>query len=110
MDTLFSLMQDSRVKLTEEEGLTLSKRLLLLFHLSLLQENVCKDIERELKGKGIYRFLIKHNHEKIKRLIKANYEDFFKRFTGRQIDTFCNDADDLQKIINEWAGIKDDIL
>lgn len=29
---------------TEDEGFDLTKRLLLLYHLSVLQENICKDV------------------------------------------------------------------
>lgn len=46
---------------TEDEGFDLTKRLLLLYHLSVLQENICKDVERIFNKKGIYGFSIKHN-------------------------------------------------
>ena len=58
----------------------------------------------------MYGFSIKHNHERIKRMIRSNYDDFFNRFSDSQTDEFCADADDLQKIVNEWAGINDRIL
>ena len=43
-------------------------------------------------------------------MIHSNYDDFFKRFSDSQTDEFCADADDLQKIVNKWAGINDRIL
>ena len=58
----------------------------------------------------MYGFSIKHNHERIKKMIRSNYDDFFKRFSDSQTDEFCTDADDLQKIVNKWAGINDRIL
>ena len=36
-------------RLSEDEGILLSKRLLLLFLLSQMQEDVCRDVERTLK-------------------------------------------------------------
>ena len=110
MTTLFDVIKAKNPDFSDTDKIQLSKRLLLLFQLSVLQENVCKDIERELGGYGVYGFSIKHNHERIKRMIRSNYDDFFKRFSDSQTDEFCADADDLQKIVNEWAGINDRIL
>lgn len=47
MDSLHDLIAG---RLSEDEGVLLSKRLLLLFLLSQMQEDVCADIERSLKG------------------------------------------------------------
>lgn len=97
-------------RLSEDEGVLLSKRLLLLFLLSQIQEDVCADIERSLKGKSVYRFTIKHNHERIKNLIRSNYNDFYRNFSPQQTDMFCEDADGLTRIVNEYMGINDKIL
>lgn len=95
---------------TEDEGVLLSKRLLLLFLLSQMQEDVCRDVERTLKDKSAYRFTIKHNHERIKNLIRSNYNDFYRNFSPQQTDMFCEDADGLTRIVNEYMGINDKIL
>lgn len=97
-------------RLSEDEGVLLSKRLLLLFLLSQMQEDVCRDVERTLKDKSAYRFTIKHNHERIKNLIRNNYNDFYRNFSPQQTDMFCEDADGLTRIVNEYMGINDKIL
>lgn len=97
-------------RLSEDEGVLLSKRLLLLFLLSQMQEDVCRDVERTLKDKSAYRFTIKHNHEAIKRYVRNCYNDFMKDFSQRQTDYFCENADDLERVVNKWAGINDKIL
>ena len=95
---------------TEDEGLDLTKRLLLLYHLSVLQENICKDVERIFNKKGIYGFSIKHNHETVKRKVRTCYGDFMRDFSERQTDIFCDNADSLERVVNKWAGINDRIL
>ena len=71
---------------TEEEGLDLTKRLLLLYH------------------------SIKHNHEAVKRKVRTCYGDFMRDFSERQTDIFCDNADSLERVVNKWAGINDKIL
>lgn len=96
--------------LTEDDKFLLIKKVLLLYHLSTLQQNICTDIERMLRGKDEYRFIIKHNHEAIKRYVRNCYNDFMKDFSRRQTDYFCENADDLERVVNKWAGINDKIL
>lgn len=50
MTTLFDIIKAKNPDFSNTDKIQLSKRLLLLFQLSVLQENVCKDIERELGG------------------------------------------------------------
>ena len=50
MTTLFDIIKAKNPDFSDTDKVQLSKRLLLLFQLSVLQENVCKDIERELGG------------------------------------------------------------
>lgn len=33
-----------------------------------------------------------------------------KDFSQRQTDYFCENADNLEKVVNKWAGINDRIL
>lgn len=95
---------------TEDEKFLLIKKVLLLYHLSTLQQNICADIERMLMGKDKYRFVIKHNHEAIKRYVRNCYNDFMRDFSERQTDIFCDNADSLERVVNKWAGINDKIL
>lgn len=95
---------------TEDEKFLLIKKVLLLYHLSVLQENICKDVERIFNKKGIYGFTIKHNHEAVKRKVRTCCGDFMRDFSERQTDIFCDNADDLEKVVNKWAGINDKIL
>lgn len=110
METLHDVMVSKGVRFTPEEKRDLNNRLLLLAQLSTLQENVCSDVERIFKEHGFYRFDIKHNHKQIKRLVKTNFSQFFDTMSPEQLDMYCNDADDLQKLVNKWAGINDKIL
>ena len=48
MMTLFDIIKAKNPDFSDTDKIQLSRRLLLLFQLSVLQENVCKDIEREL--------------------------------------------------------------
>ena len=50
MTTLFDIIKAKNPDFSDTDKIQLSRRLLLLFQLSVLQENVCKDIERELGG------------------------------------------------------------
>ena len=46
----------------------------------------------------------------IKNLIRSNYNDFYRNFSPHQTDMFCEDADGLTRIVNEYMGINDKIL
>lgn len=102
--------EKQKLTFTEEETRDLNNRLLLMYQLSLLQENICADIGRIFRSKGALVFEIKHTHKMIKKLILDNHKSFLGNLSQEQMDVICEDADDLQKIVNEWAGINDRIL
>lgn len=102
--------EKQKLTFTEEETRDLNNRLLLMYQLSLLQENICADIGRIFRSKGALVFEIKHTHKMIKKLILDNHKSFLGNLSQEQMDVICDDADDLQKIVNEWAGINDRIL
>ena len=102
--------EKQKLTFTEEETRNLNNRLLLMYQLSLLQENICADIGRIFRSKGALVFEIKHTHKMIKKLILDNHKSFLGNLSQEQMDVICEDADDLQKIVNEWAGINDRIL
>ena len=102
--------EKQKLTFTEEETRDLNNRLLLMYQLSLLQENICADIGRIFRSKGALVFEIKHTHKMIKKLILDNHKSFLGNLSQEQMDVICDDADDLQKIVNKWAGINDKIL
>lgn len=102
--------EKQKLTFTEEETRDLNNRLLLMYQLSLLQENICADIGRIFRSKGALVFEIKHTHKMIKKLILDNHKSFLGSLSQEQMDVICDDADDLQKIVNKWAGINDRIL
>lgn len=102
--------EKQKLTFTEEETRDLNNRLLLMYQLSLLQENICADIGRIFRSKGALVFEIKHTHKMIKKLILDNHKSFLGNLSQEQMDVICDDADDLQKIVNKWAGINDRIL
>lgn len=103
-------VEKQKLTFTEEETRDLNNRLLLMYQLSLLQENICADIGRIFRSKGALVFEIKHTHKMIKKLILDNHKSFLGNLSQEQMDVICEDADDLQKIVNKWAGINDKIL
>ena len=103
-------VEKQKLTFTEEETRDLNNRLLLMYQLSLLQENICADIGRIFRSKGALVFEIKHTHKMIKKLILDNHKSFLGNLSQKQMDVICEDADDLQKIVNKWAGINDKIL
>lgn len=103
-------VEKQKLTFTEEETRDLNNRLLLMYQLSLLQENICADIGRIFRSKGALVFEIKHTHKMIKKLILDNHKSFLGNLSQEQMDVICDDADDLQKIVNKWAGINDKIL
>lgn len=103
-------VEKQKITFTEEETRDLNNRLLLMFQLSLLQENICDDIGRIFKSKDVLVFEIKHTHKMIKKLILENHKSFLGSLTQEQMDGVCDDADDLQRLVNKWAGINDKIL
>ena len=110
MDTMYDVIKSNNIEFTQEDREDLNRRLLLLVQLGTLQSNVCAEIEAIFKRYGFYRFEIKHNQKRIRSLVSKGFRDFFDMITQKQIDEFCDDADDLERIVKKWAGINDTIL
>lgn len=92
---------------TDSEKLRRNMLLLLASHLSTLQSNIAKEIELLYKDKGEYRMTIKHNHEKIKKLIKENTSNvFFSRLNDGQGLSYSDDAEMLERLVYTWAGLE----
>lgn len=107
METLNSIYKQVGGQFTQDEIKQVNLRLLLLAQLSSLQINIAQEIEWMFKEKGVYKMTIKHNHEKIKNLLRNNSnKDFWNLLTEKQVDEFCNDADTLESLIYKWAGLK----
>ena len=102
-----ALREDVCMHLNEDENREINLRLLLLIQLSSLQMNIAQEIEQIYNAKAKYKMTIKHNHEKLKNHIRQNTNNaFWKGLTQEQIDAICEDADTLEQIIYDWAGIK----
>lgn len=105
METLKNSLHNAQ--LTEEEKEEINKRLLVMLQLSSLQQNLASEIEWKLAEKCKYKLTIKHNHERIKSLIRQNISSgFWGILTPKQTDVICQDADDIERIVKQWAGIK----
>ncbi len=105
--TLAHIYKEVRDKMPEEEQRIINTELLLLVHLSSLQQNIALNIEEQFRKYSQYKMTIKHNHEKIKSLIRGtNNNEFWERLSQEQIDSIADDADDLEDIIFKWAGLK----
>lgn len=105
METLKDVM--GKNELTEKDRRAIYKRLLLLIHLSSLQQNVCREIEGIYVSRGKYRMRIKHEHEQIKRLVRRTLDTspLFRGMTPEQCGLMADDADGLEEIVKKWAGI-----
>lgn len=106
--TLAHLYRQAKKNMPNKVIEQINRRLLLLFHLSQLQLNICSEIKELFKKYSSYRFSVKHNHEKIKNLIKGDNEgtaEFFRSLSGDATDNVCDDADALEKMIFEWAKV-----
>ena len=102
-----ALREDVCLHLTEDDNKEINLRLMLLIQLSSLQMNIAQEIEQIYNAKAKYKMRIKHNHEKLKNHIRQNTNNaFWKGLTQEQIDAICEDADTLEQIIYDWAGIK----
>lgn len=89
--------EKQKLTFTEEETRDLNNRLLLMYQLSLLQENICADIGRIFRSKGALVFEIKHTHKMIKKLILDNHKSFLGNLSQEQMDVICEDATTCRK-------------
>ena len=104
---LVDMYKDANRKLSPEEIESVNKRFLLIGYLSTIQQNIATEIEGILNKNGVYRMQIKHNHKKIVDLIKSNTnDDFYATLNDKQIEDLVEDYDALEKIVFDWAGIK----
>ena len=92
---------------TDEEILHRNTLLLLMNQLSTLQINIAAELEQIYKDHKVYNFAIKHNHKNIKKLLAENTSNtFFKRMNREQELLYGDDAEVLERIIYQWAGLK----
>lgn len=97
---------DKSLKLTSEDYLAINKRLLLLVQLSTLQSNIALEIEQIYNSKSAYKMTVKHNHERLKTLLRQNMNSqFWETLTQEQIDVTEQDADTLEALVYEWAKL-----
>lgn len=81
--------------------------LLLASQLSSLQANIAIEIKQMYKDRGCYNFDIKHNHERIIKLIKENTSsEFFKRMNDNQRIAYGDDGETLERMVYSWAGLE----
>lgn len=107
METLAPIYKQAREKLSEQDIVAINKRLLLLYQLSTLQLNISYEIEWMLRDKGGYNFTIKNNHKRLKSFISGNVNSgFFENLTREQLDVMAEDADELERLVYEWANIE----
>lgn len=96
-----------KLEWSEEELRQHNILLLLLSQLSTLQGNIAKEIEDLYNKKGIYTMALKHNHKKIKDLIKNNAApEFFRRMNMEQAEDYAEDSEKLERIVYQWAGLE----
>ena len=97
---------DKSLKLTSEDYLAINKRLLLLVQLSTLQSNIAAEIEDIYNSKSAYKMTVKHNHERLKSLLRQNMNPkFWETLTQEQIDATEVDADSLEALVYKWARL-----
>lgn len=81
--------------------------MLLASHLSSLQLNIALEIEKMYRKNKAYSFTIKHNHEKIKKLIRENNSGvFFSRMNNDQAYAYAEDGEDFERLVYTWAGLE----
>lgn len=109
METLAQAFASLKGGMTEEETIQLKKRLYLIYQLSTLQLNLTYEIEWSLRNRDRYRYTIKNFHKKIQALIRNNTNaDFWRGLSQEQLDLLADDADDLERMVYGWAGLKQD--
>lgn len=106
--TLHDIFNAAQKEMTNEEIMGVNKRLLLLMQLSSLQLNILGEIERIFQKSGNFRFGVKHSHRKIINLVKSNGDTkaFFKSLGVEATDMVVEDAEEIEKILYDWADIK----
>lgn len=83
------------------------RRLLILSSLiASSQSSVWYELEQLFKRNGFYRFDIKHNCKTVKNLVKTRFLDFFESLDEKESDMWCGDYEQLEKMVFEWAGLK----
>ena len=101
------LKTDKSLSLTPEDYIAINKRLLVMLQLSTLASNMAFEIEQIYRKKSSYKMNIKHNHERLKSMIRQNINyKFWETLTQEQIDATEQDADTLEQMVYEWAGLK----
>lgn len=105
METLKDSLRKN--ELSEGDIRDINRRLLLVVHLSSLQQNICREIEGIYSSRGKYRMRVKHEHERIKALVRKNLYTgpLFGNMSPDQCALMADDADELEKIVKRWAGI-----
>lgn len=91
----------------DEDQFRRAALLLLTYHLSTLQINVALEIEQLYRKHGHYRFEIKHNHEKIKKLLRQNHAgDYYSDISQEGLDKLGEDAELFERMTYSWLGIE----
>lgn len=92
---------------SEEDKTRRNILLLLASHLSSLQLNIALEIEQIYRKNNVYGFTIKHNHEKIKKMIRDNNSGvFFSRMNNDQAYAYAEDGEDFERLVYTWAGLE----
>lgn len=106
--TLHEIYKEAKREMTNEDIMGVNKRLLLLMQLSALQLNILGEIEHIFRKSGNFKFGVKHSHRKIIALVKSNGDTkaFFQSLGVDAIDMVVEDAEEIEKMLYEWGGIK----
>lgn len=93
--------------MTEEDLKKISVLILLLIHMSEMQEKICEDIEKIYRSRNCYRMKIKHTHRQILALIKKNINNgAFMEMTPEQNGIIAINSEVFENMVYEWAGIR----
>lgn len=92
---------------SEEDQLRRATLLVLAYHLSTLQINVAFDIEQLYRKHKFYSFNIKHNHEKIKKLLRKNHAgDYYSDISEEGLEKLATDAEIFEMMVYAWVGLE----
>lgn len=101
--------KNTKNPLSKDEIRGINIRLMLLVHLSLLQQNMAWEIEQCFRRHGVYNFNIKHNHQKIVNFIKGcGNNDFWKNLNQEQIDALLCGDDTIEDVLYRLVGLRGD--